>query len=171
MKRLAWLLIGIAACGGDDRVDDFIGTWTYLAGSSATTDCDDNQFDSTEAQTGMFQFAAGTSSDLVEVAAADDVCPSLRLDVSGGTAKVQAGQSCTETLGTSTVMIAVDKYTGTLDSAGTKMTLAGQATMKITGAATVTCTITFAGSAMKAAARIADGPRTTWTDALVRRLR
>jgi hypothetical protein len=166
----------LAACGGsDDRVDDFVGTWTYQAGSSATTDCDDDMLDSMDTPDSMLMLAAGTSSDLIEVPESGDTCPALRLDVDGGTAKAQSGQTCTETLGTApdtlTVMVTINSYTLTLDSAGTKLTLAGRASAMFTGALTATCTVTMNGTAMKGAARVAGEPRVMWTDALLRRLR
>jgi hypothetical protein len=175
MKRFAWLVIVLAACGGDDRVDDFIGTWTYKAGSTAMIDCDNNQLDMTEQETDTFQFAAGTSSDLIEVAETSDACPPVRLDVSGSTASAQAGQSCTTTLGVApnivTVTSSLTTYTATLDAAGTKITLQARASSMFTGPITATCTATITGSAMLTSARTAGDPRVLLFDSLVRRLR
>jgi hypothetical protein len=176
MKRLFWLVIVLAACGGGDggdRVDAFIGTWTYQPGSNSTLDCDNNQFDMMEPLTGSVQFSAGTSSDLIEVPGANDTCAPVRLDVSGGTANAQAGQMCTSTVGTApntlTVTVMLGMYTLALDSAGTTVTLQGRASVMFTGAATATCTSTAAGTATKTGARTAGEPGVTWIDSLVRR--
>jgi hypothetical protein len=170
MKRLSGLLIVLAACGGsDDRVDDFVGTWTYQAGGTSNIDCDNNALDMMEVLSGSFQLAAGTSSDLIQVPDANDACQPVRLDVSGGTANAQTGQSCMATVQTVTVTTTVNQYTLTLDSAGTTITLQGRASAVFSGAATATCTATLAGSATKTGARTAGEPSATWLDPLVRR--
>jgi hypothetical protein len=162
MKRLCWVALFVsAACGGDDRTSEFIGTWMYLAGSTGTLDCADNQLDMTNTLTGTFQLAAGTSSDLVEVSDPGSACPPIRLDVSDGTASAQSGQSCTEMDSGITAMTTVNSYTVTLDSAGTKATFTGQAALTLTGAAMTTCTVMSTGSAMKVAAREGEVPTST----------
>ena len=137
MKRLSWLVIVLAACGSSDRVDDFIGTWTYQAGASSMLDCDNNLFDLSGPLTGSFQIARGTSSDLIGVPDADDTCPPVRMDVDGDRASAQAGQTCVETVGTApntiTVTGAVGTYTLTLDGAGTTITLDGRGSAMLTG--------------------------------------
>ncbi len=163
MKRLLGLVMILAACGGgDDRVDDFIGTWTYQAGASSNADCDNDQLDMMDQLTGSLQFAAGSMSDLIEVPGGEGACPPVRFDVDGGTATAQAGQSCTETIGTApnTVMVTLtySTYTLTLDSAGTSATVSGRATASFTGAVTAMCTVTAAGSIAKASARTAGEP-------------
>lgn len=131
----------------------------YLAGSTTTVDCGENALDSTETLTGTFMVAAGTTSDIVNVPEAGDSCAPLRLDVSGSVATAQSGQSCTSMQGTApntvTIVTTINSYSGTLDTAGTKVTFQGQAAGMVTGAVTTTCTATTTGSAMKVAARTA----------------
>ncbi|HWO24865.1 MAG TPA: hypothetical protein VNO30_39255 [Kofleriaceae bacterium] len=175
MQRLAWIVAALAACGGDDRVDDFVGSWTYQAGSITTLDCDNNNLDSMDMLTGTFMYTVGTSSDIIEPQAADEPCPALRLDVSGGTARAQSGQTCTQTVGvapnTATIMASITSLTATLDSAGTKLTVQGESTSTVTGGITASCTATINGTAMKVSARTAGELRATWADALAGRLR
>lgn len=165
MKHLIGLglICTAVACGGGDggdRVDAFIGTWTYdMAATTSTLDCDDNSLDGTDMLMGTFMFKAGTSSDLEDVdseATAD--CPALKFNVDGSKASAVAGQKCTQTDQGTTSVVMINSYTMTLDSAGTKGTIAGAASLAVTGGATINCTISLTGSATKAAARTADAP-------------
>lgn len=149
MIRLACtLLLAAAACGGsDDRVDAFLGTWTYAAGSTSTVDCDNDAGDSTEMLTTTFSISSGTESDLIIVA--DGRCAPLRFDVSGSTASLQAGQTCEIMDSGVTVSTTFNTGTATLDDAGTRITLDVNAAASVTGLITTTCTARVMGSATK----------------------
>jgi len=140
--------------GGDDPADKFIGTWTYNANSTTALDCQNNALDTTITETGTFQIAAGTSSDLIDVPDADDTCPPTRYDVNGNVATIQSGQTCMETKmtnGGATYMINAALNTGTYTLSGDGMMVNGTSTagLTFTGAIATTCTATLSMSATK----------------------
>lgn len=157
MKHLIGLgllvaLVGCSDDGGGDRVDEFIGTWTYGATATNSLDCDDDRLDGTDPSTGTFMIAAGTMSDLVEADVGGD-CPALRFDVSGSVATLQSGQTCmfSETDQGVTLNYSISGTAGsyTLSADGMSVTGSTSATVMITGALTTTCAV----SAMVAATK------------------
>lgn len=159
MKRLIGLglICAAAACGGggsgEDRVEAFIGSWTAASGMS-TLDCDNNEFDSSEPLSGTTMFMAGTDSDLVEVNAdATADCPAVKFNVSGSKASITGSKTCTDIGDGVTVVLTYSTYDLTLDSAGTSITINGNASLNVSGSVTATCTATLSGTATKGAAR------------------
>jgi hypothetical protein len=153
--RLTFALILMAtACGGsgdDDRVDDFIGTWTYNTGSLFMLDCQNDALDSSDPATGTFAFQAGTESDLILAPDPDDTCAPARFDVSGDTASVQSGQSCTDTdtQNNITTMTSIGVGTYKLNADGSMLTGMLNGTVTISGSFSTSCTFTSSLSATK----------------------
>jgi hypothetical protein len=154
MRLTSLMILLVAACGGsgsDDRVDEFIGTWTYNAGSTFTLDCQNDALDTTDTATGTFAFQTGTASDLILAPEPDDTCAPVRLDVSGDTATVQSGQSCMDTDTqnniTTTTNIGVGSYK--LNADGMMLTGMLNGNVTITGSFSTTCTFTSSLSGTK----------------------
>ncbi|MBL0213143.1 MAG: hypothetical protein IPQ07_04620 [Myxococcales bacterium] len=155
MKRTLGLLVFLAACGTNgSAADDFIGTWTYNAGSTSTLDCPDNSLDNTTMETGTFQIAEGTTSDFIVVPQSGDKCPAQKFDVSGKVATIVTGQVCmyTENTTNGTVMVSGAYATGTYTLSADKKTVSGSQTGSVTftgSAATITCSVSGSVSATK----------------------
>jgi hypothetical protein len=152
MKQFLSLLVSVvAACGGasGDGTDEFVGTWTYQAGSTSKIDCDNNQLDRTSTETGAFAVSEGSDSDLVvDQLDSDDPCPAMKFDVNEGVATATAGQTCTRTTSGTMINITDQTMRATLDDAGS-MTLSGTAKAAFSGTVTATCTLTITATAKK----------------------
>jgi hypothetical protein len=156
MKRTLALLVFLAACGTDGSPgDDFIGTWTYNAGSTTTRTCPDPTLSATDMDTGSFQIAEGTMSDLIAVPQSGDKCPAIKYDVNGKTATIVGGQTCmyTENTQNGAIMVSGAYATGTFTLGADKKTMSGMATGSVTftgSGGTITCSVTGSMSAVKA---------------------
>ena len=149
MKQLASLLVFLVACGGGsgDGADEFVGTWTYQAGSTSKLDCDNNQLDRTSTETGSFSVAEGSDSDLVlDQLDASDPCPAMKFDVSEGVATAMAGQTCMQTTSGTTISITDQMMRATVDDTGT-MTITGSGKVAISGGVNTMCTLTITATA------------------------
>ena len=155
MNRFLGLLVLVAACGTDGNpADDFIGTWTYNAGSTVTRDCTNNAFDANAALTGSFQIAEGIDSDFIVVPASTDKCPAQKFDVSGKIATIVPNQTCvyTDTSTNPSVMVNGAYATGTYTLGADKKSMTGQqagSVMFSNATGSTTCTISGTVSAAK----------------------
>lgn len=151
MKRVVALALFAAACGGsDDRVDAFIGTWTYGDGSISNFDCDNNALDRMETIMDNLVFQAGADSDLIIMPDPDDTCPPTKLNVSGSVAKAEGNGTCTTMPGAGlTAMTTVQDATATLDDEGKAITITAHAAAVFSGSAQATCTLSITGNATK----------------------
>ncbi len=155
MKRILGLLVVLAACGTDGSAgDNFVGTWTYNAGSTTSIACPDPSFNSTDTQTGSFQIAEGTSSDLIVVPQSGDKCPAQKFDVNGKVATIVGGQTCmyTENTANGAVMVSGAYATGTFTLGADNKTVSGSQTGSVTftgSGGTITCSVTGSMSAAK----------------------
>lgn len=155
MKRILGLLVLVAACGTDGNPgDDFIGTWTYNAGSTSTQDCPDNTLDSNAALTGSFQIAEGIDSDFIIVPSAGDKCPAQKFDVNGKVATILPGQTCmyTENTTSGAIMVSGAYATGTYTLGADKKAVTGQQAGSVTysgAGGSITCTLSGTVSASK----------------------
>ena len=154
MKRTLALLVFLVACGTDGSPgDDFMGTWMFNSGSSTTFTCPNGS--TTDPDTGSFTVTEGTMSDLIVSPAAGDSCPPRKFDVTGKTATIVAGQTCTymmadATLGNVTYNVAFATGSFTLSGDKKMFTGTGGGTVMLswpTGNAT--CSFTSTTSATK----------------------
>jgi hypothetical protein len=121
----------------------FTGTWKYTTGTEVAN-CGAQNF--TEQLSGNFKIEKGTDAPLVII---DDSCV-LKMDPSGTTATLRAGQTCTEvTMGNSATLMV---NAGSMVVTGTTATInhSGNLTLILNGAS-VACRYTVNGTAMKIA--------------------
>lgn len=138
----------LSGCGGDDGSAAFIGTWQYGAGSTTTLTCTGTA-PRVSNNTGTFQLAAGTESDIIEVPDAGDTCAPTKFNISGSTATVVPGQSCTTMDAGRTTVASLSSYTLTLGADGKSLTLTANGSATVTGTTSVTCTISLMANATK----------------------
>jgi hypothetical protein len=130
------MVVGLVACGGGDKLSDFVGTWTPAPGAALTGTCSDGSQLNTMLTTADV-FAKGVDADLTSTS---DGCI-IRFDVDGGKATARSGQSCTTMQSGVTLMLTIQQYTLTLGSDSKTITSAEMGTIQLSGSVTGTCTV------------------------------
>jgi hypothetical protein len=151
-------LAGVGACGGSSSsgtdsgtgasgLSRFVGTWHPTSGNTTVTCAG---VPDTEAVTDNLTWGAGVGADLVQTSGS---CV-FKANVTSSTAAGLPSQSCTQSLGTGTLTIALANYTFSLSADGLTATesASGSATLNnsATGA-TITCTYSELASYQKIA--------------------
>jgi hypothetical protein len=159
-KALLVSLLGVlvatsAACGSNDTTTPadsgasgnsrFVGTWHPTSGTTTLT-CAGTP--STSSVTDNLTWGAGVGADLVQTSGS---CM-LKANVTSSTASALPSQTCTEAVGTATVVLAVAAYTFSLSADGLTATesVSGSATVS-QGGLTETCTFSGLASYQKIA--------------------
>jgi hypothetical protein len=131
---------GIASTG----IDNFTGTWSYVAGTETIVCGDASQ---TDVLSGTIQLGKGVGADLVEI---DDVC-SINFDLSGSSAQIKDGQTCFQADDSTSVEYRYRAWTLST-SDGRTLTETGSATvMIVSDGASENCDYTVTGTLNKIA--------------------